>query len=331
MKDGYGREIDYLRISLTDKCNLRCRYCMPPRGVRPLRHEDILTLEEIGRVAAVMASLGVKKIRLTGGEPLVRKGVLELVKILRGLDGIQELSMTTNGILLVPLAAPLKAAGLDSVNISLDTLDSRVYAALCGEDRLSDALNGIEAAGHAGLSRKINCVPVRGFNDAGLKEIAALARDTALDVRFIELMPLGEGSLFRGIASDELLSEFSRAFGKPQRLSGDISRGPAVYYRFPGFSGRVGFISPLSHKFCQSCNRVRLTAEGYLKLCLQYADGISLREPLRNGITDEALRELILSAVKRKPAAHSFSDMAERENSSAGCAKEQRKMVQIGG
>ncbi len=334
MRDGYGREINYLRVSLTDKCNLRCKYCMPEAGVDPLRHEDILTYEEIERIVGIMAGLGVKKVRLTGGEPMVRKDAAVLVRKLRAVSGIREIAMTTNGVLLSANARRLKEAGLDSVNVSLDTLSPETFADMTGRDALSDVKSGIRAALLEGLSCKINVVPVEGRNIGELSEIARIAQKEPVDVRFIELMPLGCGKLFRGMPADKVLCLLENCFGKAEKLTGgDVTvGGPAVYYAFPGFTGRIGLISPLSRPFCDTCNRLRLTADGFLKLCLQSAEGINVKEYLRNGAADAELASMIEKAVSGKPAAHHFLQQetaAGEEEHISG--EEMRKMVQIGG
>ncbi len=321
MKDKFGREIDYLRISLTDRCNLRCGYCMPRCGVESIPHSEILTFEEIARIVRIMASLGVRKIRLTGGEPLIRKGIVQAAKMISSTDGIEETVITTNGVLLYDMADELRSAGIKRVNISLDTQNRERFMQLTGSDCLDDVLRGIDKAFDAGLGVKINCVPMIGINDGELADIALLAKDRPIDVRFIELMPIGCADRFRGIPTDEVLSCLKKSFGSYDTLKADSS-SPAEYYRFDGFTGRVGTISAISRKFCQSCRRLRLTSDGYLKLCLQYPDGVDLKAPIRGGCTDNELRSIILAAVDNKPYAHSFSEEGVTDS---------RKMVQIGG
>ena len=323
MKDLYGRTIDYLRISVTDKCNLRCKYCMPAEGVPCVAHKDVLTLEEIARVARVMAGMGLKKVRLTGGEPLVRKNITELLRQLHGMPGIEHLALTTNGVRLAEMLPELIEAGLDHVNISIDALDSEIFKHIAGSDHLQEVLAGMDAAYDRGLTVKLNCVPVRELNPGEPVKLAELARDRKMDVRFIELMPIGQGRLYTGIPTEELLESLEAVYGKAEKLPYD-GEGPAQYYRFQGFAGRIGFISPISHKFCADCNRLRLTAEGRLKLCLYYKDDIDLRELLRNGATDEQLQEAVQNALMQKPKEHSFgkSDIQ---------GTEQKRMNQIGG
>lgn len=349
MRDGYGREIDYLRISLTDKCNLRCSYCMPEEGIKLLSHDDILTYEEIERIAFVMAGLGIRKIRLTGGEPLVRKNITELIRKLKGIPGIQEVAVTTNGTLLSSIAGDLKEAGLDRVNISLDTLRSSVFNEMTGKDLLSEVQSGIRAIKEEGIPCRLNVVPVRGVNDDEAVRIAEFAQNEGIEVRFIELMPIGCASSLKGIAMSELISMLEERFGEAAVIEssdkeaaarivivedsdkGTIA-GPAVYYTFKNFEGKIGFISPLSRPFCASCNRIRLTAEGFLKLCLQYSDGADLKTPLRNGCSDEELAGIIEAAVAKKPSGHSFSrGDCGHDKSHQGDNIEFRRMVQIGG
>ena len=338
MQDGLGREIDYLRISVTDKCNLRCRYCMPPHGITPLAHEEILTLEEIVRLVGIMEQLGIRKVRLTGGEPMVRKNLPWLVEQIHGLCGIREIAMTTNGTLFAPQAKVYREAGLTAVNISLDTLDPERFCCITGCDKADRAagvdsvLRAIDAALEQQLRVKINCVPCVEMNGDDLEGIAMLAEDRPVDVRFIELMPIGCGKDYTGISSEEILRRLEQHFGKAIAISEKVNMetGPAEYYQFPGFCGRIGFISPISHKFCRECNRVRLTCEGRLKLCLHYDRGLELKPLLRGGASDEEIGRQIVNALKEKPSEHHFREKAADGGLTDG-AEEQRKMVQIGG
>lgn len=329
MLDQFERNIEYVRISLTDRCNLRCRYCMPESGVEKLCHEDILTFDEILQVVRALASLGVRKVRLTGGEPLVRRGITDLVRKIRQVPGIRQIALTTNGVLLPELAEPLVRAGVDEVNISLDTLDPDVFAAITRRPALPQVLSGIDCLRQAGMKEiKLNCVPIRGVNEAGLMDLVRLARDRSLKVRFIELMPIGcaRHAGFSGIAMEEVRRRIEREFGplRPAPLRRTSVCGPAVYYCIPGFAGQVGFIDAIEHKFCSSCNRIRLTAEGYLKLCLNAKDGLDLRRLLRSGIREENLRLAIRQAVGHKPEEHFFQ---KKDNQ----AQDHRAMYQVGG
>lgn len=311
LTDALGRSIDYLRVSVTDRCNLRCRYCMPPEGVPARPHDEILRFEEIERIVRAAAGLGVSKVRLTGGEPLVRRGIVSLVGMLRGIPGLGELAMTTNATLLERLADDLAAAGLDRVNVSLDTLDPARYAEITRGGALADALRGLEAAERAGLRPiKLNAVVQRGFNDDEVAALAGLTLQRAWSVRFIEMMPLnggGDGNAERLVPSDEVRTRIQAALGALEPLPGEAgahNAGPAVLYRLPGAPGTVGFISPVSAHFCAACNRLRLTADGRLRLCLLSAAEVDLRAAVRTGATEAELQRLLQGAVRAKPAGH---------------------------
>ncbi len=324
MLDGLGREIRYLRISVTDRCNLRCRYCMPAEGVEWVDHSAILTYEQLTRLAGLFAALGVEKIRLTGGEPLVRKGLDRLVGSLKAVPGIRRVYLTTNGLLLAQQLPGLLEAGLDGVNLSLDTLDRVQYQALTRRDELDSALAGLEAAlAVPGLTVKVNCVPA-GENDGQLVPLAELARDRDLAVRFIELMPIGLGSSLPRRTEKEVLDILEAAFGPALPCPQEAGGGPGRYVTFAGFRGRVGFISAVSHQFCASCNRVRLTAAGFLKTCLQYDCGVDLKALLDGGADDAALTAAIRLAIAQKPEGHHFGQAPTRRD-------EGRNMNQIGG
>lgn len=332
MKDSYGRVIDYLRISLTDRCNFRCIYCMPEEGVKQMQHEDILRIEEIAQVVRVAAGMGVRSIRLTGGEPLVRLGVVDLVRDIANTPGIENISLTTNGVLLPRMAHDLKTAGLSRVNISLDTLDAEQFRQItrCGE--LQQTLDGIEAALAAGLDPvKINAVAVRSLNQDYLA-FARLSLDRPLHVRFIEYMPVGESSGTDGcgwglpdvISCEELfdtINERARAAGMPELVpagaASPLGWGPARYYEFPGAKGTVGFISPVSHHFCGECNRLRLTADGKLRPCLFSDKEYDLRHALREG-DEAAQRAVFLEALGAKPDEHHDKVGTERGMSQIG-------------
>ena len=329
MKDKYGRTIEYLRISVTDRCDLRCQHCMPPEGVPLMAHEDILSYEEIAAVAAEAAKLGIRKIRLTGGEPLVRPQLAALVELLRGIPGIDQVVLTTNGVRLAQQLPDLLAAGLSGVNFSLNAMDCKAYEAFTGRDCFDAAMAGLHAALDApGLSVKINCVPTKGREDQVLK-IASLARDTRASVRFIELMPIGMGSSLQGLNREELFGLLESRYCPegalttgPRGTAPDSVPGPAEYVRFPGFTSEIGFISAVSHRFCGDCNRIRLTADGRLKSCLAFPAGEDVKTILRSGAGEEALRESIVRCIQNKPKQHTF-----------GCqeTEEQRLMSQIGG
>jgi cyclic pyranopterin phosphate synthase len=320
--DPYGRTINYLRISVTDRCNLRCLYCMPPEGVRRIPHSEILSYEEIQTVVQAAAELGVNKVRLTGGEPLVRADFPALVKMLSQIEGIQELSLTTNGILLENRALELRQAGLSRVNISLDTLKEDKFQRITRLGKLKDVLAGIERAKEAGLYPvKINTVVMRTINDDEVLDFARMTYKDGWHVRFIELMP------FRGVVefipSIELRQHIG-LLGELEPCTSVSGNGPARYYRLAGAKGTIGFISPLTElSFCSHCNRVRLTPDGKLRPCLLGEDEIDLKGPLRNNASTEQLKRLILKAVASKPEHHHL------EGGNVRPVK--RKMSQIGG
>ncbi len=325
MMDNNGRLIDYLRISVTDKCNLRCRYCMPQSGVELISHNEVLTLEEIYRVVSIMAQLGIKKIRFTGGEPLVRKNLVKLIRDVNEIPGIEEIAITTNGVLFADMAQELKQAGLTGVNISLDTLNSERFKSITGADAYAKVLAAVKRAQSLKLGTKINCVPCRELNEADIESVASLAQRENVDVRYIELMPIGCGRDFHGIPSDEILARLEAVYGKAKPSYEKRGNGPANYYDFEGFKGKIGFISPMSHRFCSECNRIRLTAEGGLKLCLHYDKGLELKPLLRSKVSDEEIKNEIMKAVSEKPKSHNFTNAAGLED------LDKRKMVQIGG
>jgi cyclic pyranopterin phosphate synthase len=324
MKDKYGRTIDYLRISLTDRCNLRCVYCMPEEGIRQIPHEEILTYDEIVRICRCMAELGVHRIKLTGGEPLVRKDCAQLVRMLKAVPGIDVVTLTTNGILLTEQIEDLTSAGLDAVNISLDTLNPELFLKVARRDSLDRVLEGVRAAlAHPQLTVKMNCVPVVK-NRENFVAMAGLARQYPMHVRFIEMMPIGYGKQFPFQDEASILEILEEAYGTMTPAEGCYGNGPCHYYQAEGFQGKIGFISAVSHKFCSSCNRVRLTAEGFLKGCLQFQEGASLRDILRSGASDEALTEQIRKVIWNKPSGHNFYE------AKTAC-DEVRSMSQIGG
>ena len=323
MKDGQGREIDYLRISVTDRCNLRCRYCMPAGGVRALEHDDVLRCEELVRLVRCMTPLGFRHLRLTGGEPMARAGCLELVRALRAVRGVETVSMTSNGILLAGRAAEAKAAGLSALNLSLDSLDPDRYDALTRGGDLAAALRTMDEALRVGLPLKLNCVPIRGWNEEDVVPLAELARSKPICVRFIELMPIGCGARMERVPQTEIVDRLRAAFGPLEADPQQHGWGPARYVRSQGFVGSIGLIGAVSHEFCDQCNRVRLTADGRLKLCLNRAEGLELRPLLRGKYTNAAITAAIADALQRKPARHAFyEDIRDRE---------QRRMNEIGG
>ena len=308
MFDSTQRSIHYLRLSVTDLCNLRCRYCMPD-GVEKLEREAVLTYEEFLRLAALFAQCGIDTVRVTGGEPLVRKGVDQLVAGLKAIPGIRKVTMTTNGILLARQLPALQKAGLDSVNISLDTLRPEVFAQITARDEFSHVMEGIHAALASGLPVKLNCVPQVGVNEGELEDLAALAEKHPLQVRFIEMMPIGYGAAMPCISGPDLRQRFARRWPELQPATGAaFGDGPAVYYTVPGWQGSVGFIAAVHGKFCASCNRVRLTSQGFLRPCLASEAGCDLRALVRGGASDAELLQAIRETIWAKPREHHFED-----------------------
>ena len=306
MFDSCSRNIRYLRLSVTDLCNLRCRYCMPD-GVEKLEREAVLTYEEFLRLAALFAQCGIDTVRVTGGEPLVRKGVEQLVAGLKATPGIRKVTMTTNGVLLAQQLPALLNAGLDSVNISLDTLRPEVFRRITARDEFAAVQAGLRAALESPLPVKLNCVPQAGINEGELEIIAALARDNDLQVRFIEMMPIGYGAAMPCISGPELQARFDRRWPGLHPVEGiAFGDGPAVYYTAPGWKGSIGFITAVHGKFCVSCNRVRLTSLGFLRPCLASEAGCDLRALLRGGADDAQLLAAIRETIWAKPREHHF-------------------------
>ena len=323
MLDRYGRVINYLRISVTDRCNLRCCYCMP-EGVQDVGMKNILTFEEIWEIVRTGVSLGITHIRITGGEPLMRKGCVDLIRGIREIPGVETITMTTNGVLLENYGKQLKEAGVDGVNISLDTLDPEEFYKITGKRELQEVLAGIRAAKTAGLPVKLNAVNRKELDPIPL---VRYAQEENLPIRFIEMMPVGYGKKYVGRSNEELRETLEAVCGNAECMTNreELSRmgsGPAAYYQFSDLKVPVGFISAIHGKFCDTCNRVRLTAEGYLKLCLCYDEGEDLRRVLREG-EKENLRTIMEQTIFRKPAAHCFEHPAEMT--------ETHEMVKIGG
>lgn len=306
MYDSYGRKIEYMRISVTDRCNLRCRYCMPD-GIENIPMSEILTFEEIAKVCSSAAELGIRHIRLTGGEPLVRKQAETLVGMLKNIDGIESVTMTTNGILLAEKLDILRKNGLDGVNISLDTLDSERYKMITCFDRLSDVMKSIASAEESGLPTKINTVVLEENADEWLS-LAELAKNRNVDVRFIEIMPIGNGKSYKSLSCENVYNAIKKKYDiKPYEYPEKIGYGPAEYYEIDGFKGKIGFINAVHEKFCGQCNRIRLTSTGFLKSCLCYDDGADLKSVLR-GKTDKSPKDVIYNTVYNKPEGHCFDN-----------------------
>ena len=319
MIDRYGRTIDYLRISVTDRCNLRCRYCMP-EGNESVPMRQILTFEEIRSVVQAAAANGIRHIKLTGGEPLVRKGLPDLVRILKAVDGIEKVTLTTNGVLLGLYLPELIGAGLDAVNISLDTTDRQKYKELTGSDELNTVMSAIHIANELDIRVKVNAVSL-DLGEANIRNLIEIARQDPIDVRFIEMMPIGFGKNFETVNHRDLFKKLETMYSGIMIDEREHGFGPAVYYKIPGYLGSIGLISAIHGKFCNTCNRIRLTSQGYLKTCLCFSDGVDLRAILRESPEgtdiDQALREAIREAILRKPGEHCF-DKPEEITEEAG-------------
>lgn len=321
MTDKYGRIIDYMRVSIIDRCNLRCQYCMPT-DIKWIPPQEILSLEEITEICRQASQIGIKKIKVTGGEPLIRKGCVDLIRMLKEIPGIEQVTLTTNGVLLAQYAEQLNNAGLDAINVSLDTLDPEKYLKITQSDALADVLDGISAIEKYDIPLKINSVLQRGVNDSDWQELIGLAKDRRIDVRFIEMMPIGHGKQFDPISNAEILQKLREHYGAVEEVEKVRGNGPATYCHIPAFTGNIGFISAIHGKFCSACNRIRLTSTGQIKPCLCYEDHISLKEAVRSGRTDE-IQKLLLSAIDRKPDGHRFDE--------SELITEKHEMAQIGG
>lgn len=322
MQDSFGREINYLRLSITDRCNLRCRYCMPDDGVPPTAHDDLLRYEEFLRIAAAAVSLGIDRFKVTGGEPLVRRGCTDFIHALKALPGVRQVTLTTNGLLLPPLLDELCAAELDGVNISLDTLDNAQYQQLTRRAHTADEVLHTVHLCAARLPTKVNAVLLPETTDQ-LIPLAELAQILPVDVRFIERMPLGAAQTGQATTAAAALDRLRVHWPQLKPVNERRGNGPARYFHAPGMQGCIGLIDAISHSFCDRCNRLRLTSTGLLKPCLCYEQGVELRPLLRGGVDDTTLRDAIREAILQKPAAHCFQ---QQEN-----ITEHKSMNQIGG
>jgi len=330
MYDNFKRDINYLRVSITDRCNLRCRYCVPKEGLSLIGHDDILRYEEILRIIRIAVTLGVVKIRITGGEPLVRRGVIPFVTAVKAVPGIQDLSLTTNGILLEKYAGELRDAGVCRLNISLDSLNGDKYSHITRGGSLTEVLRGIDAVYKHGFAPiKINMVAMKGFNDDEILAFARLTLDRPYQVRFIELMPLGHtgrDNLGKYLDGETIRMIIESSYPLlPVNGARERSDGPARVFRIDGGRGEIGFISPVSHHFCHLCNRLRLTADGHIRSCLFSEEEIDLKTPLRRGCSDGELEGLIREAIANKPRKH---EIRLEDNYLRKCGKD---MSAIGG
>lgn len=323
MKDKFGREIDYLRVSVTDKCNLRCIYCMDDKDNTFLKNDDKLTDDEIYRIVKESSELGIKKVRITGGEPLVRPNLVKLISRINSISGIEEIYLTTNGILLADMIDELAANGLKGVNISLDSLKEERFNKLTRLGKLNKVLESIDKATALGIKVKLNTVIVNDINKDEIIDFVNLTKEKNIDVRFIELMPIGVAINYKGVTNEEVLKVISENYSNYEEVVRSKSSGPASYIKLKDAKGKIGFISAISNCFCENCNRIRLTPEGFLKQCLHFDYGIDLKSKLRAGISDEGLKKLIFDNIYNKPEKHLFLEKSDH--------KELRFMNQIGG
>ncbi len=323
--DRYQRRIDYLRLSVTDRCNLRCVYCMPEGGVPKLAHRDVLTYEEVLRLANVVTQMGISKIRITGGEPLVRKDILYLCDHIARISGVQSLSITTNGLLLAPYAKDLWAAGIKRINVSLDTLNPQKYATITRRDSFQEVWRGLETALEIGFNPiKLNVVVMHGVNEDEIEALGRLTYTYPFHVRFIEFMPFhAENHAHRFLSADEVEKRLCRV-APLNPVPSRHTNGPARHYRFSGAKGKIGIISPVSHHFCLTCNRLRVTADGKLRTCLFATEETDLRAPLRRGAPADEIIAVIRNAIASKPEKHALGSDAFRK-----CIN--RPMFAIGG
>jgi cyclic pyranopterin phosphate synthase len=330
MIDQYNRNINYLRVSVTDRCNLRCKYCMPKDGLSQIGHNDILRYEEMLRVIRAGVGLGISKVRITGGEPLVRRGIVDFIARLKSIPGLVDISLTTNGVLLEQFAEDLFRAGIRRINVSLDSLNKEKYAAITRGGDLNAVLAGIQEADRVGFAPiKINTVAIKGFNDDEILTFAAHTIDKPYQVRFIELMPLGHagGDNSSNFLSNDVVMDIIRQVYPLTAVNCQTNKvdGPALLYKIAGGRGGIGFISPVSRHFCHACNRLRLTADGHLRACLLLDEEVDLKGPLRDGCSDGDLEDLMRKAITRKPRGHT---MIKEERHLRKCMKE---MATIGG
>jgi cyclic pyranopterin phosphate synthase len=313
--DAFGRRIDYVRLSLTDRCNFRCIYCMPQAGLPFIPHERIVTYEEMLRLCRLMAVEGISRYKITGGEPLCRKGVAGFIRSLAALPGVQEVTMTSNGSLLAPHLEELAECGLSRITFSCNALDQDVFARLSrSAASVKDVRQTMARAAALGMQVRINTVPLRGHNEAELVPLARYALERGHHIRFIELMPVGRARSLAGVPQKEVFAAMHREFGPLRLVSAKTGNGPAVVYSVPGHPGHIGFIAALSGRFCDACNRVRLTSTGFLKTCLCHDAGVDCRAPMRAGATDGELLRMLRQAVDGKPKGHAFSLPPDKEN-----------------
>jgi cyclic pyranopterin phosphate synthase len=315
LKDAFGRQINYARLSLTDRCNFRCLYCMPSRGAPFIPHENILTYEELLRICKIMTALGITRYKITGGEPLCRKDAVHFIENLTKIPGVDEVTITSNGSLAAPVLAELYKYGLRSITFSLDAFFQKTLTRIVRVDTsLNDILEAMDKASALGMLVKVNTVPLKGYNDEELVDLASYALQRGFHIRFIELMPIGQGKKLAGVCQKDIFLRLEQEFGPLKRLAHKTGNGPAVVYSVDKYPGFIGFIAALSDRFCNNCNRVRLVSTGFLKTCLCHEVGVDLRNPLKSGTTDRELARIISTAVRNKPKGHTFSFTSPEES-----------------
>jgi len=332
MIDAYGRQIDYMRISITDRCNLRCGYCMP-KGVTPLRHEEILRYEEILHICRIAIKIGIKNFKVTGGEPLVRKGCVDFLRELKSLPGVGHVSLTTNAVLLNDFIEDIcdighdDFGGLDGINISLDSLRPDIYHQITGSDQFSKVWRALVCAVEAGLRVKLNCVPMDGQNNEDILPMAQLTEKMPVDVRFIEFMPTG--AVFKSIPGSEIINMLQTIYPDLAEETTKRGFGPARYFKSSKMQGAIGIIDAMENCFCHTCNRLRLTSTGFLKLCLFHDDGLDLRTLIRSGATDSDIKSAICREILNKPKHYMRDEIIKHD----GICKRNhiKNMSQIGG
>lgn len=311
MKDKQNRTIDYIRISVTDRCDFRCRYCMPEDGIESMNEDEVLTYEEIAEIAKILGEMGIKKVKVTGGEPFVRLGVMDLIKTLKETPGIEQVTITSNGNLIEQHVEELARIGIDGINISLDTRNKERFFDITKRDRLPQVLSSIEAIANTDIPLKINCVPMKSTPLEELIDIANYAKDRNIHVRFIEMMPIGLGKEHTSYQQDELLDKLAEAFGPYTIVEEKVGNGPSIYVHFEGFKGNIGFISAMTHKFCDSCNRIRMTSDGSIKQCLFHEEGISLKDLIRKKKSKEEIIAELRATIENKRDEYDLDEQSE--------------------
>lgn len=344
MEDRNQRVIDYMRVSVTDHCNLRCRYCMPEEGIPYYKNENILTIDEIETIVKAGSEIGIKKIKITGGEPLLREGILDLIKKVKEVEGMEEVTLTTNGVYLLKYANQLKELGINGINVNLAALNQELYEQITRRNHFKEVIEGIRKCISLGIKTKINCVLIKEINEKEVENFAELAKYYPLSVRFIEMMPMGYGKEYGMISNEEIKLRLDERYGNGRRMKERLGNGPAIYYQYSDFKGSIGYISAMSSNICDNCNRIRLTANGDLKLCLNYTEGVNLRDILRRNYhknndkkdsnevvpvdSKEELIKLVKEALKEqimnKPLKHCFCEPSQWK-------EDERRMAQIGG